>query len=54
MPAAAQLAPCPVSPRSNSATRHPAAARRQPIDRPMAPPPMMATLEPDAEMQDGS
>jgi hypothetical protein len=41
--AAAQLAPCPASPRSNTSTGTPAWARRQPMPRPIAPPPMMAT-----------
>ena len=41
MPAAAQLASFPASPRSITVTACPACARRQPIVRPQIPPPMM-------------
>src|SRR6267154_5578698 len=42
MPAAAQLAPCPAAPRSQMVTAQPASASRQPMARPIAPPPIMA------------
>src|SRR4051794_3893951 len=42
IPAAAQLAPRPAAPRSQMVTAQPEAARRQPMARPIAPPPMMA------------
>ena len=51
-PAAAQLAPRPAAPRSNTVTAQPEAARRQPMLRPMTPPPMMATE--DGERRDGT
>ena len=48
MPAAAQLAPCPASPRSNTSTVQPACASRQATPRPITPAPMMAMRLPDA------
>jgi hypothetical protein len=52
MPAAAQLAPWPASPRSKMSTVQPAAASRQPIAKPMAPAPTMATVGREAETAD--
>jgi hypothetical protein len=43
MPAAAELASAPGSERSRTVTFIPACARRQAIEQPMIPPPMMST-----------
>ena len=44
IPAAAQLASCPASPRSNTLTCCPARARYQPMARPQIPPPTIAVM----------
>ncbi len=53
MPAAAELAPCPTMPRSNTATAQPACASRQPIARPITPPPMTAMRPPVTPVRPG-
>src|SRR5579883_2255520 len=51
IPAAAQLAPWPASPRSKISTAQPAAASRQPMLNPMTPAPMTATRGMGPEME---